>query len=256
MSFDLWLRATAASILLVSSAGTAAAQVTTAEAVTAEKQDSLAYDQNADTGAHLDEIVVTGRLGNAAQRKVEASYSITTQHGRDAGWELDQPTAGQNDDDAHHRRRGLDCDRRQRTRRCAEERRLKSFQPFNDCFHSNPAAILGWSCSGSAAVPMMLRPNSTRPKPSNTVASPNRCMRFAAKTLAAGNSRVLTIGEAAPPPVSPMTSPRVVLATVGALGDLHPFRERWGENGAQRKTVASSATAVTQSAITARLDRL
>ncbi|SOB86413.1 Outer membrane receptor proteins, mostly Fe transport [Sphingomonas guangdongensis] len=78
MSFDLWLRATAASILLVPSAGTAAAQVTTAEAVTEEKQDSLADDQNADTGAHLDEIVVTGRLGNAAQRKVEASYSITT----------------------------------------------------------------------------------------------------------------------------------------------------------------------------------
>lgn len=76
------LRSTAASIVCLATAGTALGQTaqpaTTEQAAAQTAAAAPGEAGNASDGIHLDDIVVTGRLGTAAQKKVEASYSITT----------------------------------------------------------------------------------------------------------------------------------------------------------------------------------
>lgn len=74
MRLDPMLRATAAAFALLT-ADAAFAQIVTAGDRDPEVEAPASDDQPAGTG---DEIVVTGRLGTATQKKVEASYSITT----------------------------------------------------------------------------------------------------------------------------------------------------------------------------------
>jgi catecholate siderophore receptor len=64
------LRATAASLVILTPASVAHAQSTPLTESTLRETD--------DTTNAGDEILVTGRLGTVAQKKVDASYSITT----------------------------------------------------------------------------------------------------------------------------------------------------------------------------------
>ncbi|MGH6617625.1 TonB-dependent receptor [Sphingomonas sp.] len=74
MKIKLTLRATAALFAMaVAGAGSAQAQAS-ADGASSETQVESAAESQGDEG----DIVVTGRLGNEAQKKVEASYSITT----------------------------------------------------------------------------------------------------------------------------------------------------------------------------------
>jgi catecholate siderophore receptor len=71
MSFANRLRCSAGVIAMLSSVGQAAAQVD-------EPREVNALAQAEQAGGSGDDIVVTGRLGTTTQKKVEASYSITT----------------------------------------------------------------------------------------------------------------------------------------------------------------------------------
>lgn len=88
MTVLIRIRLATATASIALATGTAAAQTAatapTGQAAAAAADEDAATDGapgaagDADDGIHLDDIVVTGRLGSAAQRKVEASYSITT----------------------------------------------------------------------------------------------------------------------------------------------------------------------------------